>query len=312
MLPVRKAAKESIQDVDKGKRRAIVAFATYGSIDRDGDRANKGMFTKSWNEFKDVRLFENHDKTKAPGRIDKLWEDTDHAYASVIMGTHTLGEDTLKQMDEGIITDSSYYFLPTKWSKIGKGYNYTEGFHKEVSVLTHWGAHPESKIVSVQKSLQAFGEGVEKQLNDTEVSFLRQFIGSVNNQLRELVLFSTSLSETSDIYTWTNSVIGDISYTISRFKDRLVYGQKEWNDEELKGRLTKLKSFCNNSTATDETIQNVLKEAEEIESILMLNSTSAAVEQTKAALKQHSDTANSSQRKITLLNLNMLLNEKNV
>lgn len=309
-IKTHKAAANSITDVDLGKRTAVTAYATYGSLDRDKDRAHKGMFTKSWQEFSDVRVFLNHDKTQAPGKLSEgsvtksMWEDNNHAYAKMWFGTHTLGDDTLKMMDEGIITDSSYWMLPTKYAKNeAGGYNFTEVFLKEVSVLTHWGAHPESKIISVQKSAGEItvGDSVLKTLNSDEVAYLRQFVGSLNQNLLSLVSFSAGLPETSDIYTWVNSLIGDISYTVSRFKDRLVWGQKCWTPDELSQRLTKLKSFIKNTTASDDAINNVLKEAEELETFLMMEDThkvAQPIEQSKS-----SDDGDA----LALLNIKMLL-----
>lgn len=153
---VYKSVSGGYTDVDLNKGEAVIKFATYGSADRDGDIANKGMFTKSWNEFKDVRLFKNHDKTLAPGKILKMWDDDKHAYAHVKFGQSTLGQDTLKDVHDQIVTDSSYLFVPQKYKELPNGgYSFTEVFHKEVSVLTHWGAHPESKIKSVRKEWES-------------------------------------------------------------------------------------------------------------------------------------------------------------
>lgn len=310
IIKTHKAASNSITDVDLGKRTAVTAFATYGSLDRDKDRAHKGMFTKSWNEFTDVRVFLNHDKNQTPGKLyegsvaKSLWEDDKHAYAKMWMGTHTLGEDVLKMMDEKIITDSSYYMVPTKYKKNASGgYDFTEVFQKEVSVLTHWGAHPESKIVSVQKAASdvEITEAVLKQLNSDEVSFLRQYVAQLNGNLLSLTAFAAGLAETSDIYTWVNSLIGDISYTVSRFKDRLVWGQKMWSPDELTQRLAKLKSFCKNTTASDDTIQNVLKEAEELETFLMMEGTP------KAAQPMEQPKSSGDSDALALLNIKLLL-----
>lgn len=311
-IKTHKAAANSIMDVDRGKRTAVTAFATYGTLDRDKDRAHKGMFTKSWQEFQDVRIFLNHDKNLAPGKLHEgsvtksLWEDNDHAYAKMWFGTSTLGEDTLKQLDEGIYTDSSYWFLPIQ-KKYAKneagGFNYYEVFMKEVSVLSHWGAHPDSKIVSVQKAANdtEIGAEVLKQLNSDEIDFLRRFVGQLNGNLLSLATFSAGLPETSDIYSWANSVLVDLSYTISRFKERLVWGQKMWTPDELTQRLAKLKSFCKNTTASDEAIKNVLKEAEELETFLMMETTHEAA-QPNEQVKSSND-----EDKLALLNTLMLL-----
>lgn len=304
-----KAAANSITDVDLGKRTAVTAFATYKSLDRDKDRSFKGMFTKSWQEFPDTRVFLNHDKTQAPGKIygddfkKSLWEDDDHAYGKLWFGTSTLGSDTLKALDEGIYKDSSFWFVPTKYEKNAEGgYNLREVLQKDISVLSHWGAHPESKIQSVQKAASELqpGEEILKQLSTAEISFLRDFISGMNNNLISLASFAAGLPENSDIYTWVNSVLSDLSYSISRFKGQLVWGQKSWSYDELNERLNRLKSFCQNTTASDDCIKNVLKEAEEIESLLMMADTPAP-----AHVKEQSKSNGSND--LTLMNIKLLL-----
>ena len=154
-----KSIKFEKKDIDKGSRTAVIAFATYNNIDRDGDVIRRGAFTKSWNEAKsDIRFFLNHDKTQVPGRPLEFWEDDTHAYAKAYLGTHTLGEDTLKMMDEGIITDSSFGFLPIpeRTGKIpGKGREFKGVIQKEFSVLTHWGANPLSGVKEVRKDFSS-------------------------------------------------------------------------------------------------------------------------------------------------------------
>lgn len=306
-----KAAANSITDVDLGKRTAVTAFATYKSLDRDKDRSFKGMFTKSWNEFPDTRVFLNHDKTQAPGKIfgddfkKSLWEDDNHAYAKMWFSTSTLGEDTLKSLSEGIYKDSSFWFVPTKYEKNAEGgFNLREVLQKDVSVLSHWGAHPESKIVSVQKAASDLqpGEAILKQLSTDEISFLRDFITGQNNNLISLAAFAAGLPESSDIYTWVNSILSDLSYSISRFKGQLVWGQKSWSYDELTERLSRLKSFCKNTTASDECIQNVLKEAEGIESLIMMADTPEAAQPKEQFKSKDNDSDN-----LQLLNIKLLL-----
>lgn len=307
-----KSAKDSISDVDLNKREAIVAFATYNTPDRDKDIANQGMFKKSWQEFTDVLLFENHDKLRVPGKILKLWDDPNNAHAHIQLGRDTLGNDTLLRIQDGIMKNSSYLFYPLKYDPIkGGGMSVKEAFHKEVSLLTHWGAHPESRVTAVAKQASevTIHDAIEKQLNSDEVIFLRNHVRTLNANLIDLVAFSVNLNESSDLYYWVNDMVASLSYSIQRFKDRLVWGQKEWNGEELSDRLSKLKSFANNSTASDECIQGILKEAGEIENILLIGTVESTLAATKKALKQPTeDSTGDTDTEIQLLNLNMLLN----
>lgn len=269
---VYKAASGSYKDVDLNKREALVNFATYGSKDRDGDIANQGMFKKSWEEFKDVRLFYNHDKLKAPGVILKMWDDASGATAHVKFSRSTLGNDTLLEIQDEVVKDSSYLFVPQKAKQLANGgYDYKEVFHKEVSVLTHWGAHPESKIKAVAKSAElVLGEEVMKELSSDEVQYIKNYIASSNSNLQNLVNFASGLQPESDLYTWVNRVISTESERISDFKYYLKYyspKQKSENDE-IVNRLSVLKSFIRNTTASDDSIQKAMKEAEYIETLL--------------------------------------------
>lgn len=168
-----KALDLNLKDLDMGKREAVIAHATYKTFDRDGDISTRGMFDKSWREsFNLLRFYLNHDKKQAPGKPIQTWDDDNHAYTRVKFGTHSLGEDTLKQVDEGIIVAASFGFEPMRFKAIkGKGSQFTEVLHLETTVLTHWGAHDESGIHSVEKELGS--EGI-KQLHKS-ISTIEKF-----------------------------------------------------------------------------------------------------------------------------------------
>lgn len=302
-----KAAANSISDVDLGKRTATTRFATYNSLDRDKDRSFKGMFTKSWNEFQDTRVFLNHDKTLAPGKIygddfrKSLWEDDKHAYAKMWFGTHTLGDDTLKMMDEGIIKDSSFWFVPIKYAKNAEGgYDLKEVFQKDVSVLTHWGAHPESKIVSVQKSFEQqkyFGTFDPGDLVTPRpgMAHMPEHEG-LKMTIYERVsyeFYSVRLPDGS-IHKWYR---GD---ELIPAENAVISMPSDMDMKQLTERLTRLKSFCKNTTASDDTIKKVLKEAEGIEALLMMADTSDGTAQPVKQSKSNDD-------ELALLNLKLLL-----
>ena len=147
-----------VKDINKGERSAVIAFATYNNIDHGGDVLRPGAFKKSWAENKsDIRFFLNHDRSQAPGKALDFFDSGDSANAKAFLGTHTLGEDTLKMMDEGVITDASFGYIPIKKEMIDvKGRSVRElkeVKQREFSVLTDWGMNPLSKVSSVTKSL---------------------------------------------------------------------------------------------------------------------------------------------------------------
>ena len=161
-----KSIKLDVKGLDKGAREAIVAFAAYNNIDRTKDISRKGMFNKSWAENReDIAFYKNHDSDQSPGLIKEFWEDDNFAYVKVFLGTHTLGEDTLKMMDEGIITKASFGYNPIKKDFIEvKGQRIRElkeVYWGEVSVLTKLQANPLAKVQSVTKSDDFYNDIVE-------------------------------------------------------------------------------------------------------------------------------------------------------
>ena len=151
------------KDLDMGKRTAVIAYATYNSLDRDGDIASKGMFTKSWNEaFGDIKFYKNHNSDILLGGVERFWEDDNHAYALVKMSKGRDGEDALIQMDEGFLKDASYGFDPIKVAPIqNKGRKFLEAKLWEISLLTKWPAHPSSGVIEVNKTAQDIKQDIE-------------------------------------------------------------------------------------------------------------------------------------------------------
>lgn len=105
-----------MSDMDKEHRTAVIAHAHYDNIDRFGDISRKGMFNKSWQETKasDIIFDVDHNLEKQPGLVKKTFEDEHKAYTKVWFGTHTLGNDTMLMMDEGIIRGASFKFVVEK------------------------------------------------------------------------------------------------------------------------------------------------------------------------------------------------------
>lgn len=111
-----KATPIELSDMDRDRRTAVIAHAVYDNIDRYGDISRRGMFNKSWQEHKasDIIFDIDHDKKQQPGTVLSTYEDEHKAYTKVKFGTHTLGNDTMLMMDEGIIRGASFSFVPEK------------------------------------------------------------------------------------------------------------------------------------------------------------------------------------------------------
>lgn len=116
----RKATSLELSELNQERRTAVIAHAVYDVIDRYGDISRKGMFNKSWMETKasDIRFDIDHDPAQQPGIVTGTYEDGKKAYTKVKFGSHTLGNDTMLMMDEGIIRGASFEFITEKKNTI--------------------------------------------------------------------------------------------------------------------------------------------------------------------------------------------------
>lgn len=261
------------QDVDTSKRTAVIAHSAYNNIDRGADRANRGMFTKSWKDgIDDISLYFNHYETQAPGLVTGVREDSEFAYTEAKMGTHTLGNDVLIMLQEGIIKKASFGFIPVVAPVVSikgrKIRDLKEVKHVETSLLTAMPMNEKTRIVDVKSY-----DGAKldlKALTDHEQTFLTNIISNGNNQIRAALNLSDTLSPDSDLYRWTNQFIRDHSSWIADAKSNLVWGRKNAGSEltELKLHAENLERFVRNTKASDECIQQVTEDLEETKSFI--------------------------------------------
>lgn len=254
---ITKSIELNIKDIDMGKREAVIAHATYKSLDGDGDRSNRGMFDKSWKEnFNLLRFFLNHKKDQAPGKVLQTWDDSEQAFTRVKLGTHTLGEDVLKMLDEQTIVAASFGFDPMKWKDIkGKGKDFTEVKHYETSVLTHWGAHEQSGVVKVEKAATGMPKLNLKQLNQSEQDLLMLLINNGMDSIQAAINVAGQADPDSDLYTFVMWFISRQADQIGGLRSELRYGMKD----KLNEQIAKMQKFIRNTTASDEAIATIQK-----------------------------------------------------
>lgn len=257
-----------VKDLDTSKRIAIIAHAAYDNIDYTKDISRKGMFTKSWKENKDVNFYLNHDDEKAPGKILDLYEDDKHAYTKAWLGTHTLGNDTLLMLDEGIIKKASFGYYTTKSNPITiKGQKIRElkeVIHTETSVLTKMPANIKTNIVSVVKSFDGFPE--LKTLTPQEQGLLKEININDADTIGRLVSIAAGLDPQSDLYTW---IVWNISRRADMWGD--VRSQLRYNSADVKAiqaHVKTMEKFCNDTKASDECIKTILEDIEETKQLL--------------------------------------------
>jgi HK97 family phage prohead protease len=271
-----------VKDVDTQHRTAIIAHATYDNIDRGKDILRKGAFAKSWKEHKDdVAFYLNHNDEMAPGKVVELFEDDNHAYTKAWMGTHTLGDDTLKMMDEGVIKKASFGFLPVKANKIEvkgvKVREIKELYHGETSVLTKLQMNPGSGVISVTKSFGDVPKLINefKTLTSDEQNFLTNVIMNGNASLMAAITLANGLDPDSDLYTYINYFISQMASQMGDLKSQLKWGRKDFSD--AKAHLETMEKFVRNTTASDDCIKLISKEAEEIKAFLSIDTADTRV-----------------------------------
>jgi len=259
----RKSISFELKDLDKTKRTAIIAHAAYDNIDFTKDISRKEMFNKSWNEDKaNISFYLNHNDEQAPGKVVDVYEDDKFAYTKAWLGTHTLGNDVLTMMDEGVIKKASFGYATVKSNIITvKGQKIRElkeVKHYETSVLTKMPANIKAGVMQVNK---AFGNLKEiKELSMAEQNILKKISSQDQSTLQDLVNISANLDPKSDLYTW-------VGYAISRRADMMgdVRSQLRYNSgelKEMKDYVNKMEKFCRNTTASDDCIKSIIQEVE--------------------------------------------------
>jgi len=307
-----------VNDVDKSTRTAVIAHAAYNNIDRTRDISRKGMFKKSWDEgIEDISLYFNHDDTQAPGKVVGVKEDNDYAYTETKMGTHTLGNDTLIMMDEGIVKKASFGFITVKAQpKDIKGQKVRELIevkHIETSVLTKMPANPKAGVVSVIKSFSGLME--IKTLNDQEQAFLQAIIASGSKLVRQALDLADTLDPDADLYTWINYFIQQQSSWIGDAKSNLRWGRKSLDESiaDLKAHAENMDRFIRNTRASDDCIKSIEAELKAAQHIISLYDT-VTTHDDEPGISGKSNGSDEEQilTKLHLLNAKMSVHERGI
>lgn len=198
----RKSVQLELKDFSPGSRTAVIAHAVYNNIDRTKDVSRKGMFTKSWSEYKGIEFLFNHVDSKPVGPVVRTFEDEQKAYTEVKFGNWTLGNDVMEMADAGVLKGASFGYVAIKSAKIEvKGQRVRElkeVIHTETSLLTVIPANPEAGVVSMTKAADRIEEMkahvllMEKFIRNTKAS--DETIQKVMADLLELksILFDTA------------------------------------------------------------------------------------------------------------------------
>ena len=139
----------SFKDVDSKKGIVTGYFSHFNNVDSDGDIIRPGAFTKTIREAGPqstqprIKHLFNHNPAQPLGKLTDLKEDATGLYYESQIGTHTLGNDFVKMVESGLITEHSIGFKTIKSTSLKDtgGEDMTELKLWEGSSLSAWGSN---------------------------------------------------------------------------------------------------------------------------------------------------------------------------
>lgn len=150
-----------LKDIDRKEGIIKGYFSAFNIKDSDGDIIVPGAFKKSIEERGPqsqrprIKWFVDHDPTQVPGVLLDLKEDDFGLAYTGKAGSHNLGQDFIKMVESGIITEHSIGFR-TEDEKQKEDANYMYCLRlMEGSSLKAWGANEYTPITGMKAELKA-------------------------------------------------------------------------------------------------------------------------------------------------------------
>lgn len=177
---------ELIKDIDEARRVVVFAYSAFGVKDSDGDVIESGAYAKSIRERgpegadRIYHLWEHNKDGKNPpiGKVLRLWEDSEYAYAESQMAAEGLGFDIWRGYLSGRLKEHSFAGKAVQAAPSGSGRIIKEVMLKEVSTVI-WGANEKALLRSLLKGESADLEPLVKSLKDVQ-DFVRNSDASDN------------------------------------------------------------------------------------------------------------------------------------
>lgn len=163
-----KTVSVKITDIDEGSRKVKGYFASFDTLDSDGDVIRQGAFTKSINERgpastgnRKIAHLRNHDWDQQIGKLNELFEDGQGLGFVSTLGRSTKGNDALLDYQDGILREHSIGFNYVQDRiKFVEESNLSPNGHFEVTEVKLWegsgvtfGANSLTPVVDVAKGL---------------------------------------------------------------------------------------------------------------------------------------------------------------
>jgi HK97 family phage prohead protease len=149
----------SIKDIDGKKGIVTGYFSHFNNVDSDGDIIRPGAFIKTILENGPasaqprIKHLFNHNPSQPLGKLTELKEDATGLYYESQIGTHSLGNDFVKMVESGLISEHSIGFKVIKEAKLKDGNNeMTELKLWEGSSLSAWGANELTPITGLKNN----------------------------------------------------------------------------------------------------------------------------------------------------------------
>lgn len=161
----------SFKDVDGKKGIVTGYFAAFNNVDSDGDIIRKGAFERTIRENGPksakprIKHLMNHNTSLPLGVVTELKEDDHGLYYESRLGGHSLGQDFIKMVESGLITEHSIGYRTVKRNQIqdydGYQKNPSAGWFEltelklwEGSSLTAWGANANTPLTGMKAELR--------------------------------------------------------------------------------------------------------------------------------------------------------------
>ena len=145
-------------------------FSRFGNVDSDGDIIKAGAFAKTVKEQGPnsaqprIKHLMNHNPSMPLGKLLSLKEDSTGLVYESQVGSHALGQDFIKMVESGLITEHSIGYKTIKRNQLqdysgyqrnpSKGmFEITEAKLFEGSSLTAWGANPMTPLTGLKNAV---------------------------------------------------------------------------------------------------------------------------------------------------------------
>ena len=176
-----KTIHESVKDLDNKGRTVTGYFSAFDNVDADGDVIVKGAFSRTLRERgpqgknRIMHLWQ-HDPYRPIGKPSVLQEDDKGLYFETYLHDTTLGNDTLKLYEAGIINEHSIGFRVVGEPEERDGVSYLKEIMLWEGSSVTWGANEETPAAGVKAlftddtTLQAEIDRIQKFLRKGDVT----------------------------------------------------------------------------------------------------------------------------------------------